>query len=81
MYSRFQIYQDGSRYVSGIVALVEEYIFPVAAFGGEVFQVSVLADSVLLAELLPELAANWVKVSVHLEPKWPFPQNLFVEVS
>lgn len=58
VYSRFQIYQDGSGYVSGIVALVKEDIFPIAAFGREVFQVSVLANSVLLAELLPELAAN-----------------------
>lgn len=60
-YSGFEIDQDGPRNVSSVVALVEEDVFAVAALGREVLQVSVLADAMLLAELLPELAANWVK--------------------
>lgn len=57
-YSRFQVYQDGPRDVSGIVALVEKDVFPVAPFGRKVLQVAILANAVFLAKLLPELAAN-----------------------
>jgi hypothetical protein len=38
--------------------LVEEDVLPVTAFGRKVFQVAVLVDTVLLAELLPELAPD-----------------------
>lgn len=44
--------------------LVEEDILPVTALSREVFEVAVLVDAVLLAQLLPELAANCTGVSV-----------------
>lgn len=59
-YARFQVNQNRSRYVSSIVALVEEYVLPVATFGCKVFEVTILADPVFLTELLPELAADWM---------------------
>ena len=55
-----KVNQDGPRYITGVVALVVEYILAVAALGREVLQIPVLVDPVLLAELLPELAANCV---------------------
>jgi hypothetical protein len=58
-HSWLEIDQDGSGDVSGVVALVVEDIFPVAALGCEVLEVAVLADSVLLTKLLPKLAANY----------------------
>lgn len=36
-HARLQIYQDSSWYISGIVALVEEDVFSVAALGRKVF--------------------------------------------
>ena len=53
-----KVNKDGSWNVASVVALVVEYIFAVAALGREVLQIPVLVDPVLLAELLPELAAN-----------------------
>lgn len=38
--------------------LVEENILPIAALGRKVLEVAVLADAMLLAELLPELTAH-----------------------
>lgn len=64
-YSGLEIYQYGTWYVSGVITLVVEYVFAVAAFGREVFEITILADSVLLAELLPELASNCDVVSSH----------------
>ena len=55
-----KVNKDGSWNVASVVALVVEYIFAVAALGREVLQIPVLVDPVLLAELLPELAANCV---------------------
>ena len=52
--------QNGARDVAGVVALIVEDVFAVAALGREVLQIPVLVDPVLLAELLPELAANCV---------------------
>ena len=44
-----EVYEDCSGYVSRIVALVVEDIFPVAAFSCEVFEVTILVDPMLLA--------------------------------
>lgn len=41
-----------------VSCLIEEYVFPVTAFCREVFEVTILTDTVLLAELLPKLAPN-----------------------
>lgn len=57
---RLEINENGARDVSRIVALVVEHVLPIAAFGRKVLEGTVLADSVLLAELLPELAANCI---------------------
>jgi hypothetical protein len=38
--------------------LVEENVFSVAAFGCEVLEIAVFADTVFLTELLPELVAD-----------------------
>jgi hypothetical protein len=46
--------------------LVIEDILSVAAFGRKVFEVTVLVDAMFLAELLPELAADWFIGSVSL---------------
>lgn len=56
---RFQVDQDGPRNVSRVVALVVKHVLAVAALGGKVLEVAVLADAMFLAELLPKLAANW----------------------
>ncbi len=45
------------------VHLVKEDVFPIPSLGGKVFQIAILADTVLLTQLLPELTANWLKVS------------------
>lgn len=57
-YSRLQVDQDRARDISRVVALVVKHILAVPALGGKVLEVAILADSVLLAELLPELASN-----------------------
>jgi hypothetical protein len=44
--------------------LVEEDVFPVTAFGRKVLEVAVGVDAVFLAELLPELLANYEDVSL-----------------
>lgn len=59
-HTRLQIDEDGPRDVAGVVALVVEDILPVTALGCEVLQVTVLTDSMLLTQLLPELASNFV---------------------
>ena len=56
--SWLEIDQDCSGDISRVVALVVEDIFAVAALCGEVLEVSVLADPVLLAQLLPELTPD-----------------------
>lgn len=62
-YSWLEIDQDGPRDVPRVVALVVEDIFAIAAFGRKVLEVSVSTDAVLLAELLPELAADFAPPS------------------
>lgn len=63
-YSRLQVYQNRSWDVPRVVALVVKHVFPIAALCREIFEVAVLVDPVLLAQLLPELAADCVS-SVH----------------
>jgi hypothetical protein len=58
-HTRLQIEQDSARDVARVVGLVKKDIFAVATFGRKIFKVAVLTDAVLLAELLPELAADW----------------------
>lgn len=60
----FEVDQNRSWYVSGIVALVVKDILAIAAFGRKVLEVPILVDPVLLAQLLPELAPNLVCVSL-----------------
>jgi hypothetical protein len=62
--ARFEVEEDGARDVAGVVGLVEEDVFAVAALGREVGEVAVLVDAVFLAELLPELAADCARESV-----------------
>jgi hypothetical protein len=57
-HARLQVDQDSSRNVAGVVALVIKYVFSVAAFRRKVLEVPILADAMLLAQLLPELAAD-----------------------
>lgn len=57
-HTRFEIDQDCSWYISGVVTLVEEDVFSVAAFSRKVLEVAIFSNAVLLTELLPELAAN-----------------------
>ena len=40
------------------VYLVEEDVLPIPSLGGEVFEVAVLADSMFLTEMLPELTSD-----------------------
>lgn len=56
--ARLEIDQDGARDVARVIALVVKDVLAVAALGGKVLEIAVLVDAVLLAELLPELAAN-----------------------
>ena len=53
-----EVDEDGARDVPRVVGLVVEDVLAVAALGREVFEVAVLVYAVLLAELLPELAAD-----------------------
>lgn len=60
---RLEVEQDGAWDVARVVALVEEDVLPVAAGvrarRGVVGEVAVGVDAVFLAELLPELRADW----------------------
>ena len=38
--------------------LIEEDVLAITAFGSEVFEIAILADTMLLAQLLPEWTAN-----------------------
>jgi len=46
--SRLKINQDGAGNVASVVALVEEDIFAITAFGGKVFKLPVATDAMLL---------------------------------
>ena len=56
-----QVEQDGAWDVSRIVGLVKEDVFPVAAFGRVGCEIAGAIDTVLLAELLPELTADYTR--------------------
>jgi len=56
----FQVDQYGPGDVSRIVTLVVENVLPVATLSREVLEVAVLIDAVLLAELLPKLAPDFI---------------------
>jgi hypothetical protein len=74
-----EVEQDGARDIAGVVGLVEEDVLAVAALGRKVLQVAILVDAVLEAELLPELAPDWVRQwlawdkaeGLLLLPHWP----------
>lgn len=67
----FQVDEDSPRDVPRVVTLVEEDVFPVTALGREILEVSVLANSVFLTKLLPELAANWeLSATIGAECPW-----------
>lgn len=55
---RFEVDQDGSRNIARIVALVVEDVLAVAAFCCEVLKITILADPMFLAQLLPKLATD-----------------------
>jgi hypothetical protein len=59
-YPWLEVDEDGPRDVPRVVALVVKDIFAIAAFGCKLLEVPVLADSMLLAKLLPELTADFV---------------------
>lgn len=59
-HSGLQINEDGAGDVARVVGLVEKHIFAIAALGREVFKVAILRNTVFLAQLLPELTANFV---------------------
>ena len=61
-HTRLQVYEYGSGDVSRIIRLIEEDILAVTALGRKVLQVPILANSVLLTELLPELTSNCAEV-------------------
>jgi hypothetical protein len=46
--SRLKINQDGAGNVARVIALVEEDIFTITAFGGKVFKLPVATDAMLL---------------------------------
>ena len=65
-HTRFKVKEDGARDVACIVGLIEEDVFAVATLSGIWLQVAIRINAVLLAELLPELGADWDKVSVEV---------------
>jgi hypothetical protein len=57
-YAWLEVQQDCAWDIACIVGLVEKDVFAVAAFGCKIFEVAILRNAVLEAELLPELATN-----------------------
>lgn len=57
-HSRLQVYENRSWNISRIVALVVKHVLAIASLGGKVFEIAILANAMLQAELLPELASN-----------------------
>jgi hypothetical protein len=57
-YAGLQIEENGSRYVSCVVGLVEEDIFAIASLCRKLFEVSILIDAMLNTQLPPELRAD-----------------------
>lgn len=58
-YSWFEINQDRARDIARIIGLVEEDVLAITALCGKVLEVAILTDTMLLAELLPELTSNY----------------------
>ena len=62
-HSRLEVQHNRARDVARVVGLVEEDILAIAAgvraFGGIWVKVSILVNTVLQTELLPELRADW----------------------
>ena len=48
---------------SSLSNLVKEHILPVSTLGSEVFKITILADTMLKAQLLPELTADCASIS------------------
>lgn len=57
--SGLQIDQESPRDVVLIVSLVEKDIFAVVSLNGKIFQDSLRADAVLLAQVLPEFVSDY----------------------
>lgn len=57
-YSWLQIDQYSSWNVSRVIRLIKEDIFSISTLSRKVLEVSILADAVFLAQLLPELTAD-----------------------
>jgi hypothetical protein len=57
-YAGFQVDQNSPRDVSRVIRLIEEHIFPVSALCRKVLEIPILAYTMLLAQLLPELTTN-----------------------
>lgn len=56
--TRFQVDQNRAGDVSRVVALVVENVLAVTALGRKVLEISITADAMFLAKLLPELASD-----------------------
>jgi hypothetical protein len=65
--SRLQIDQERPRDIVFIVGLVKEDILPVVALSGVFLEHAFRVDSVLHAELLPELHSDLVAALAHLQ--------------
>ena len=56
-----------------VIYLVKEDILSISAFGCKIFEVSILAYTVLLTQLLPKLTSNYVRFNAHIShipPNW-----------
>ncbi|KAG6239343.1 hypothetical protein E4U24_006884, partial [Claviceps purpurea] len=65
------VYENRSWNISRIVALVVKHVLAIASLGGKVFEIAILANAMLQAELLPELASNCgTRLSAHKSIRW-----------
>jgi hypothetical protein len=62
--ARFEVEENGAGDVARVVGLVEEDILAVADLGCKGLEVAVAVDAVFEAELLPELRADCIKISL-----------------
>jgi hypothetical protein len=56
---KWQVNERTYRNVVLVVGLVEEDVFAIVCFGGEVLNHAVFADAVLGTKALPEFRADW----------------------
>ena len=61
--SRLQVNQEGTRDVVLVIRLVEEHIFAVVSLSRVLFQNTFSANTVLHAQLLPELVTDYATKS------------------